>query len=688
VAITAHSAYSPESMVFPNCVTLEVHSEHRISGTHIKETAVEEANKDENRQRAFNKLSLELDCDSVDVAPKIELGKSRNGLPTLRIGSATITVDNYLKKQSLIDHQEIRESLYQQELQRGKKLPPDAGLVTFDIPVEEVPERHRWVIFAYVLELLKLQKHDPKKHNYCVMSALLKPDQKVRILTRRLDGGVSTTTSLASASTRSRVSFDNEGNETGRPAAVGAVRDWGMPRPYSGGPSIMVHASGGHASGGYASGEYASGGHASGGRASVYVSTPKIYYNDKATETTYGDSSTTPDPYYMRTLGNDLPSVEEANTPAERTSSNTPTPVSSVYYTPQQTTQRVDPQSGMSDYYGDAQSIDSAYYTPQFEETQSIAESDKSKTSSRRSGKNRHSHGKESSRRTATTRNESARNYSEEFWEPKTVTEARADSPRFDKEFQLLKPGSSRYQKPGSGNRVWYKNVDNYGYGWKDLYPFKKDGQTPDDTPADRDGERFQRTVEVPDYSAPASGENVQSSDYYTEGGGQPTGTNDEFQDPLQIYDRDYPETTSGLAPDPSIGSYTSYPPQAHQQSSSGEEYYEDAKETQSIAESHKSKTPSSSRHSQNSRHRQHEERSDCSVETQVYSENNRLYVDDNGTLEWLDKLTDEKRASLGRFYVVSQTSNKTSKSWIDGLTLNRALKKTRQASGLSVILG
>jgi len=525
-------------MVFPNCVTLEVHSEHRISGTHIKETAVEEANKDENRQRAFNKLSLELDCDSVDVAPKIELGKSRNGLPTLRIGSATITVDNYLKKQSLIDHQEIRESLYQQELQRGKKLPPDAGLVTFDIPVEEVPERHRWVIFAYVLELLKLQKHDPKKHNYCVMSALLKPDQKVRILTRRLDGGVSTTTSLASASTRSRVSFDNEGNETGRPAAEGAVRDWGMPRPYSGGPSIMVHASGGNASGGYASGEYASGGHASGGRASVYVSTPKIYYNDKATETTYGDSSTTPDPYYMRTLGNDLPSVEEANTPAERTSSNTPTPVSSVYYTPQQTTQRVDPQSGMSDYYGDAQSIDSAYYTPQFEETQSIAESHKLKTSSRRSGKNRHNLG-ESSQRTALAP-ERDRNYLENYWEAKTVEDARAESPRFWEAFKPIKENKNknknreqRYHKPGQNDPIWRKDGDKAA--WKDLNPR-------DMKPGNSDGLRFQRNAEAPDYpdyNAPASGENVQSSDYYTEGGGQPTGTNDEFQDLLQIYDRD-----------------------------------------------------------------------------------------------------------------------------------------------------
>jgi len=215
VAITAHSAYSLESTVSPDCVKLEVYSEHRISGTEIRKTAVTEANKRENREYAFNAMSRKLDCDSVDVAPKIEPGRDRNGLETLRIGSATIEFVNYLKKQSLSDHQreEIRENLYQQELQRGKKLPPDAGLVTFDIPVEELPERHRWVIFAYVLELLKLQKHDPKKHNYCIVSALLKPDQKVRILTRRLDGGVSTTTSLASASTQSRVSIGNNDNE-------------------------------------------------------------------------------------------------------------------------------------------------------------------------------------------------------------------------------------------------------------------------------------------------------------------------------------------------------------------------------------------------------------------------------------------------------------------------------------------
>jgi hypothetical protein len=228
VAITAHSSYSPESMVFPNSAKLEVYSEHRISSTHIKYTAVEEANKDENRQKAFNRMSLELDCDSVDVAPKIKLGKSRNGLPTLRIGSATITVDNYLNKQSLIEQQreEIRQNLYEQELKRGKELPTNAGLVTLDIPVEEVPERHRWVILAYVFELLKLQKHDPKKHNYCVLSALLTPNQKVRILTRRLDGGVSTTTSLASTTPSLRRGPDRNDNNEG-PSSAYPGRDRG-----------------------------------------------------------------------------------------------------------------------------------------------------------------------------------------------------------------------------------------------------------------------------------------------------------------------------------------------------------------------------------------------------------------------------------------------------------------------------
>jgi hypothetical protein len=138
-------------------------------------------------------------------------------------------------------------------------------------------------------------------------------------------------------------------------------------------------------------------------------------------------------------------------------------------------------------------------------------------------------------------------------------------------------------------------------------------------------------------YAQPAA--STSASNYYDDG-----------------YDDNYQNDASGSAPNQASGypetysaSYTE--PVAATSASNYMDQIETGMEQATIEDDNRSAAPSSSRHSGKNHHSNRNRRSHRAVKTQVFSGEHGLYFDDNGKSKYLDELTPEKRASLGRLY-------------------------------------
>jgi len=241
--------------------TVEAYTESRkksaINNAKLDD-AVSEANKVENRRDAYTTISSpELKCDKSALPMEFKtykgkqwikfVGKSMEKDPN----QARIQVINHeLVKLDRSNREPIKRRLYERfylgedswdEPAIEKESETElvriglARLIAFNL--EAWPSDQLHLVYAILKAVFK--SFDSKKRGNAVASALpwdssveAHERERERIITAPLSKGISTATSLASASTRSRTSsfYDND-NETAEPTAKYSIRDRQMPGP-------------------------------------------------------------------------------------------------------------------------------------------------------------------------------------------------------------------------------------------------------------------------------------------------------------------------------------------------------------------------------------------------------------------------------------------------------------------------